>query len=147
MAQQGTPYLIPFGTSGMVAHPNRWRAKAGEILLGENVVVENDLLNKEPAATYYDLNGFTQARYSVSWGRVVPRSTPRPLWYKPPPPGSATGNPIAPGAPTPPLTWALTITANPPAVGTIHAVRLSSTVGGLATAVTDSAGNVYTKVQ
>ena len=131
----------------MVAHPNRWRAKAGEILLGENVVVENDLLNKEPAATYYDLNGFTQARYSVSWGLVVTPFITMALWYDATPTGSVTGNSIVTGATTPPLTWALTITANPPAVGTIHAVRLSSTVGGLATAVTDSAGNVYTKVQ
>src|SRR5215813_721706 len=71
MAQQGTPYLIPFGTSGMVAHPNRWRAKAGEILLGENVVVENDLLNKEPAATYYDPQGVDSLPLQLGWTPVT----------------------------------------------------------------------------
>src|SRR5262249_62425960 len=104
-------------------------------------------LNKTPAATYFDLTAFTKAGSSVSCGLVVPPFITMALWSDAPPPGSVTGNSIATGAPTPPLTWALTITANPPAVGNVHAVRLSSTVGGLATAVTDSAGNVYTKVQ
>src|SRR5215813_5056656 len=67
MPQGGTPYLIPFGSAGMVAHPNRWRAQAGELLLGENVVVENDLLNKEPAATYYDQAGVDLLQMKGTW--------------------------------------------------------------------------------
>src|SRR5262245_2506668 len=100
MPQQGTPYLIPFGSAGMVAHPNRWRAKAGEILLGENVVVENDLINKEPAATYYDrLGGISQATFGLRWGgATVPVQIEILVWYDTLPTATVTGQSIATGA-------------------------------------------------
>src|SRR4030095_6373805 len=57
MPQEGTPYLIPFGAHGMVAHPNRWRAQSGELTLAQNVTLENDMLQKEPATAYYHPTG------------------------------------------------------------------------------------------
>jgi hypothetical protein len=147
MPQQGTPYLIPFGSAGMVSHPNRWRAKAGELLLGENVVLENDLINKEPAATYYDLNGVSFGFLTYSWSATTSAFITLVQWYDADPTGTIVGHTISAGATAPPLTWTQAITANAPTVGSVHAVRLSATTGALATAVTDSAGNVYTKVQ
>src|SRR5262245_42407481 len=68
LAQQGTPFLLPFGDYGMVAHPNRWRAQAGELVLAENLVVENDLLQKDPSSTYYfrDASG-TNSIWPSEW--------------------------------------------------------------------------------
>src|SRR5262252_2047728 len=57
MAKQAAVYTIPFGARGMVAHPNRWLTKAGDLAIAENVTFENDMLQKEPAAAHYDTTG------------------------------------------------------------------------------------------
>src|SRR5215472_17308 len=83
MAQLGQPFFVPFGASGMVAHPNRWRATPGEMVLAQNVTLENDLVNKEPAATYYDPQGLDTLVFNVAW---TPASGTDPslilaVWY------------------------------------------------------------------
>src|SRR5215475_1210229 len=144
MAQQGQPYLVPFGSAGMVSHPNRWRAKAGEFLLAENVVVENDLVNKEPAATYYDPNGINRLQTQVTWSASGAPSIAVGVWYKATaaattPVFTAIAGTVAPGT-----SWTVGLTAGAP-VSALHAVRISVTVPSNApTAVTDSRGHLYT---
>jgi len=146
MPQQGTPYLIPFGNAGMVAHPNRWRAKAGEILLGENVVVENDLLNKEPAATYYDAQGIDFVPLQLGWTPVttgVPSlmamvfvdALPTAQYFGVRLLDGITGTVTSP--------WVSAPLVSIVAVGCLHAVRISALNGG-ATSITDPRGNTYT---
>jgi len=130
----------------MVAHPNRWRAKAGEILIGENVVVENDLINKEPAATYYDAQGIDSLPLQVAWSpttagapsiiaMVFVDALPTSQYF-----GTRLLTGIA-GAVTSP--WVSAPFASIVAVGCLHAVRISALTGG-ATSITDSRGNTYT---
>src|SRR5215468_400269 len=57
MAKGAKVYTVPFGASGMVAHPNRWLTKAGDLAIAQNVTFENDMLQKEPAAAHYDTTG------------------------------------------------------------------------------------------
>jgi len=146
MPQQGTPYLVPFGTAGMVSHPNRWRAKAGEILIGENVVVENDLINKEPAATYYDPQGIDSLPLQVAW---TPTTAGAPsiiamVFVDALPTSQYFGTRLLTGiAGTVTSPWVSAPFASIVAVGCLHAVRISALTGG-ATSITDSRGNTYT---
>src|SRR5215475_8732194 len=145
MPQQGTPYLIPFGSAGMVAHPNRWRAKAGEILLGENVTLENDLINKEPAATYYDSPGVGGLQVRMTWS-AASQQLGMALWYDATPSATWVGTIFAGGvAGAVPNPWTPSITRAVP-VGAVVIVRIS-TLTSAATAVTDSRGNRYTLVK
>ncbi|HMB37424.1 MAG TPA: hypothetical protein VKV41_25480 [Methylomirabilota bacterium] len=146
MPQQGTAYLVPFGTAGMVSHPNRWRAKAGEILIGENVVVENDLINKEPAATYYDPQGIDSLPLQVAW---TPTTAGAPsiiamVFVDALPTSQYFGTRLLTGiAGTVTSPWVSAPFASIVAVGCLHAVRISALTGG-ATSITDSRGNTYT---
>lgn len=146
MPQQGTPYLVNLGTAGMVAHPNRWRSQAGEMLLAENVVVENDLVNKEPSSMYYDQLGVDQLKMTYSWANTSD-ALGLAVWYRA---GAASFFPYASawgtanGLPGP--TWTLPIMNAIPA-GAFHAVRIGRERGTqAATAMTDTQGNTYTKV-
>jgi hypothetical protein len=129
----------------MVAHPNRWRATPGEMVLAQNVTLENDLLNKEPAATYYDPQGLDALQFQLTW---TPPSSTDPalalaLWYDALPTTTIVDQTIVAGtAGTVPSPWTQPIAANL-AVGTLHAIRVTCLAGG-ATAVTDARGNVYT---
>ena len=144
MAQQGNPYLVPFGQSGMVSHPNRWRAKAGELLLAENVVVENDLVNKEPAATYYDTYGGPDSLQMVMAWSAACNWIGLTLWYAATPAATTPVFTATASLSTLGTTWTVPLTAAAPG-GALHAIRLSlNPFGASATAVTDSRGNVYT---
>src|SRR5215468_7660859 len=114
MAQEGTPYLIPFGAAGMVAHPNRWRAKAGELLLAENVVVENDQLNKEPAATYYEkAGGLDVLNLKLTWSGTN-LQVAIVAWYDALPTAAVLGDVLTAGIATVPTPWVTSFTAGAP---------------------------------
>src|SRR5262245_50875414 len=154
MAQDGTPYLIPFGAAGMVAHPNRWQAQPGELFLAENVVLENDLLQKEPSATYYDDDGAGNHGAAVlgygfsflaseTWLATATFFAADPT--TPIPPVNTTQT-IDIGSTNPGTSWQITL-HDPCPAGTVHAVRFSREAGtGGASAIVDERGNIYTKV-
>jgi len=143
MAQQGNPYLIPLGNSGMVAHPNRWRAKAGELLFAENVVVENDLVNKEPAAKYYQQNGTDHLTLRMTWSAAT-TSIAMALWYDALPTAYVGADVITMGAAAPTNPWTGTFTGTVP-VGQVVAIRVSGRTNS-PSAITDTRGNVYARV-
>jgi len=145
MPQQGQPFFVPFGSAGMVAHPNRWRATPGEMVLAQNVTLENDLVNKEPAATYYDPDGIDQLVFTVAWSPYAPSapSLQTALWYDALPTTTIIDRTVLAGVAGPlPSPWTQSVTAALPAHA-VHAVRVTSLAGG-ASAVTDARGTVYT---
>ena len=145
MPQQGQPFFVPLGTSGMVAHPNRWRATPGEMVLAQNITLENDLVNKEPAATYYDPAGIDQLVFTVAWSPFAGSapSLQMALWYDALPTTTIIDRTVMMGVVgTVPSPWTQPIAAALPA-GAVHAVRVTS-LGGSASAVTDARGTVYT---
>jgi hypothetical protein len=126
----------------MVAHPNRWLAKPGEVTLAENVVFENDMLQKEPSAKYYDIGGAEDAKFS---GDCPPAGDnlagvvgfPMAQFVLGSAAGFATGS-TAPGSP-----WVVT-TTNGANAGDLYVVGLTREAGtGAASAITDSKGNTY----
>jgi hypothetical protein len=146
----------------MVPQPNRWRAQAGEMSLAENVVLENDLLQKEPATSYYNVSGPTNStgpagplEFLSIDGQLVNQGGP--VTHA----GVAVWLPCTAGVAAQEATTTLGAIASVGATWTLpalvlpggsvasgaHTVTLSrsGTAGtALATGVTDSAGNVYT---
>jgi hypothetical protein len=150
MPLQGTPYLIPLGSHGMVAHPNRWLAKPGELTLAQNVVLENDMLQTDPTSRYYHIEagGGTAMEplfVALTWSAGV--GVGAAAWIQA---GLTsiinTGTTLHTGSTAPTGTWVVTVTGGI-AAGATHAITLTREAGANGiTAITDSKGNVYTQL-
>lgn len=63
---KGEIYPITFGVSGMMAHENRWLAKATELIDAANVTFENDVLQKDTAVQVYDPIGVDAPAWTMT---------------------------------------------------------------------------------
>ena len=157
MAQTATPFLIPFGDFGMVAHPNRWRAQAGELVLAENHVLENDLLQKDPSSTHYYMDAGISAggpggdrpaewfSFNATWGGTPGASYFFSVWVE----GWVTTAPVKVAFLSQVAAGATVVRPIQAAVaaGRLVAVTFSREAGtGALSTLTDTQGNIYTLV-
>ena len=150
MPQSGTPYIIPLGAAGMVPQQNRWLAQPGQMTLAENVTLENDLLQLEPASAYYNVGGFgaRPLEWLVIEGKFVDptiQSRGCVVWCQARGPVQAETTSILAATATAPQTWTVANVGAVPA-GAAHVIAVSrdrQASSSVATAITDSAGNIY----
>src|SRR5262249_58828558 len=146
MPKQGAVYNIPFGNSGMVAHPNRWLTKAGDLALAQNCTFENDMLQKEPAAAHYDTIGIAVESPNGTFSGATD-STFLALWL-PATTSAVFGSQLASFAISTTSPATVPIASNVP-IGTLMVVavgqRINKTDVPLMTSVTDTKGNTYTR--
>src|SRR5262245_22337303 len=145
MPKQAAVYTIPFGQRGMVAHPNRWLTQAGDLAIAENVTFENDMLEKEPAAAHYDTTGLAiESPYGTF--SAATDSSMAGVWW----PASSTaafGASLASATANTASPWTVACGTSA-AIGVVVVVAVGSSFGTtqpLATAVTDTKGNLYTR--
>jgi len=137
---KGEIYPISFGSSGMIAHENRWLAQRTELVLADNVTFENDVLQKDPAISVYDPIGVDAQFYRMTASSTAsaPYEAGCALMF------GFTGTPtlikniVSPGQTSP---WTFTVAATAPAssvmILSVYAPSVDVPV------ITDSKGNLY----
>jgi len=147
VAQIGSPVVYHLGQQGMIAHPNSWLSSNEELLVAENCCFENDLVQKEPAAPEYDIIGIATEGPSGTLSGTAD-NVMLAKWL---PATSAVAllGTIFTGVANQTSPWTVTITgsASPGNLLVLGVGQTNNpTDSPVATAVTDSKGNTWTRL-